>query len=122
MHAIDAVYHLIELPHLLYLLGIDIEQILLDGAIGPNAHDDYSGFLVMVAWAVDALQHVAGGTDNGYRATGGSDKPCFLEVPVLGEVFTKHIGIDEHSYDAGHRLLLAQFLGTAGSIVGHMRP
>ena len=47
VHAVNAVDDLIEAPHLLDLLGIDVEQILLDGAVGINAHDNHEAALTM---------------------------------------------------------------------------
>ena len=117
MHAVDTVHYFIEAPHLLYLLSVYVEQILLDGTVRAYTHNNHSGFLILIAWAVDALQHVAGGFDykNGTACRG--DKPCLLEVPVLGKVFAEHISIHEYTDDASDCLLLSQFLGTSGSIV-----
>ena len=117
MHAVDTVHYLIEAPHLLYLLSVYVEQILLDGTVRAYTHDNYSGFFVLIAWAVDALQHIAGGFDNGYSAACRGDEPCLLEVPVLGKVFAEYICIHEYTDDASDCLLLSQFLGTSGSIV-----
>ena len=59
MHAVDTVHYLIEAPHLLYLLSVYVEQILLDGTVRAYTHDNHSGFLILIAWTVDALQHVS---------------------------------------------------------------
>ena len=49
----------------------------------------------------------------------GRGQESFLShIPILGQVFTEMVGIDEDTNCLGYRLLLSQFLGTAGSKVG----
>ena len=46
---VDAVYHLVELPELLDVFGIEVEEILLQRAVGCDAEDDDTSPLVEVA-------------------------------------------------------------------------
>ena len=46
---VDAVYHLVELPELLDVFGIEVEEILLQRAVGCDAEDDDASPLVEVA-------------------------------------------------------------------------
>ena len=52
VHLVDAVDDGIQPAHFLKLLGIYVEQVLLDGAVGPDTHDYYACFLVVIALAV----------------------------------------------------------------------
>ena len=60
MQAVDAVNNLVEATHLLELLGIDIEEILLDGRVWTDAHHDDSSLLILIARAVDSLEDIVG--------------------------------------------------------------
>lgn len=71
---VDTVDDLVEAAHLLDLFGVDVEQVLLDGAIRTYSHYDNSSFLVLVAWAINLLQNIAGSTHNGNGAVGWRDK------------------------------------------------
>ena len=91
--AVNTVDDLVEAAHLLDLLGVDVEQVLLDGAIRTYTHNNNSSFLVLVAWAIYLLQNVAGCTHDGNGAVGWRDKSAFLEVPILGKVFAEGVGV-----------------------------
>ena len=62
---VDAVDDSIKAFQLLYLLGIHIEQVLLDGTVGCDAHDDDPTSFVLYARNKDAFQYVGSGLDNG---------------------------------------------------------
>ena len=91
--AVNTVDDLVKAAHLLDLFGVDVEQILLDGAIRTYSHNDNSSFFVLVAWAINLLQNVAGSTNDGNGAVGWRDKSAFLEVPILGKVFAEGVGV-----------------------------
>ena len=55
---VDAVYHLVELPELLDVFGIEVEEILLQRVVGCDTEDDDTSPLVEVALVVDAFQHL----------------------------------------------------------------
>ena len=69
MHSVNPVYHLVKPLHFLELFGIDVEEILLNGRVGTDAHDDDSGFLVLVALTIDFLKDLVRGLRNGYSRT-----------------------------------------------------
>ena len=117
---VDAVYHLVELPELLDVFGIEVEEILLQRAVGGDAEDDDASPLVEVALVVDAFQHLLRRLHDVDGGTAWRDKPLFLVSPALGQVFAEGIGGEEHPDDGCHRALLSQFLGTAAGIVRHM--
>ena len=117
LHPVNPVYHFVEPPHLLELLGIDVEEVLLDGRVRADTHDDDSGFLVLVALAVDFLQHLIGRLDDGDAGACRGDEPLLLEVPVLRQVLAESVRVQEYADDGGHRFLHPQLLGTAGGIV-----
>ena len=121
MQAIDAVDDLVEAAHLLELLGIDVEKVLLDGAVRTNAHDNDACLLILVALTIDLPEHPVGCLDDADGGTGGGKEAYLLIVPVLCQVLAEHVGIQEHSNDRGHRLLLSQLLRTTGSIVLQMK-
>ena len=53
MQSVNPVYHLVKPLHLLELFSVDVEEVLLDWRIGPDAHDDDSCLLVLVALTID---------------------------------------------------------------------
>ena len=73
LHTVNPVYYFIKPLHLLELLGVDVEEILLDGRVSTNAHDDDTCFFVLVALTIDGLQHLVGGLNDGYSGTGWGD-------------------------------------------------
>ena len=60
MQAVDAVNNLIETFHFLELFGIDVEEILLDGGVGADAHDNDAGLLILIARTIDSLKNIVG--------------------------------------------------------------
>ena len=117
---IDAVNNGIQTLHLLELFSIYVEQILLDGTVRPDSHNDDTSFLIMIALTVELLKHFIGSLDNSDGRAGRSDESHFLKVPVLRQVFSESIGVKEDTHNGSNRTLLAQFLSTSGSIVRHM--
>ena len=69
MHSVNPVYHLVKPLHFLELFSIDVEEILLNGRVGTDAHDDDSGFLVLVSLTIDFLKDLVRGLRNGYSGT-----------------------------------------------------
>ena len=65
VHAVDAVNDLVEPTHLLDLLSIGVEEVLLDGTVGADAHHDDTRFFVLIALQEDSLEHVSSGLNNG---------------------------------------------------------
>ena len=116
MQAIDTIYHLVQASHLLNGLCIRIEEILLNRTVRPDTHYDDTSLLVLVALTIDTLQHLAGSTHQGDCTIGRRDKPRLLEVPVLGQILTEHIGVEEHPHNRSDCLLLPQLLRTTGCI------
>ena len=74
---VDAVYHLVELPELLDVFGIEVEEILLQRAVGGDAEDDDASPLVEVALVVDAFQHLLRRLHDVDGGTAWRDKPLF---------------------------------------------
>ena len=93
LQAVDAIYHSIEATHLLYLLGIKVEEVLLQGGVGTYAHDNDACLLILIALPEDTLEHVGSCLHNADGAVGWGDEAGLLVVPVLGKVFAKYVGI-----------------------------
>ena len=93
VHFVDAVDDGIEAAHLLKLLGVDVEEVLLDGIAGTDSHDDDSCLLISVALPVNLFKHFACCLYDGGSAACGGDEPHLLIIPVLGEVFTERVGV-----------------------------
>lgn len=119
---VETVDHLIQSAQLLDLLGIHIEEVLLDGAVGSNAHDNHPTPLVLHPLNEYPVQHLACRLHNGDGGAGGSDEPLLVVFPVLQQVFPEGVAADKHTHDGGHRILSSQLLGTTAGIVGDMRP
>ena len=96
---VDTVDDGIKFAHFLELFGIRIKQVLLNGTIWPNSHDNDTSFFVMVALTIELLKNFVGCLYYGDGAAGWGDEPHFLKVPVLWQVFTEDIGIEEHSHN-----------------------
>ena len=121
VHAVNPVYHLVQTLHFLELLSIDIEEILLDRGVCPDAHHDDTSLLILITLAIDLLQHLMSRLDNGDALTRRSNQALLHEVPVLRQILAESICIQEHPNDRCHRLLLPQLLRTTGSIVLQMK-
>ena len=117
---VDAVDDSVKTLHLLELLGIEVEEIALDGTVGPNTHDNHSCLLVLIALAEHLLQDFRGRLYDLDSAARGYSQTLLLEVPVLRQVLAEEIGLQEYADDAGHAALLPKFLRTSGCIVGNM--
>ena len=87
MHAVDAVYHLVKSVHFLNLFGIDIKQILLNGTVRLDVHDNDTGLLVLITLTIDFLQHLISCLDNSDAGAGRRNKTLLQEIPVLWQVF-----------------------------------
>ena len=103
---VDAVNDGIQSLHLLKLFRIRVEQVLLNWAVRPDSHDYYTCFLIVIALTVEVLKNLIGSFDNGDCRTGRRNEPHFLKVPVLGQVFTESIGVEEYAYDRCNSTLL----------------
>lgn len=68
---VETVDHLVESAQLLDLLGIHIEEVLLDGAVGSNAHDNHPTPLVLSPLNEYPVQHLACRLHNGDGGAGG---------------------------------------------------
>ena len=109
---VEAVDHLVEPAQLLNLLGIHIEEVLLDGAVGSDAHDNHPTPLVLHPLNEDPIQHLACRLNNGDGGAGGGDEPLLVVFPVLQQVFPEGVAADKHTHDGGHRILSSQLLGS----------
>ena len=78
VQSVDSIHHGIQSLVLLYLFRIDVEQVLLEGRIGRDAHDNDSGFLVLIAWFEDASKYLCGRLDYECGGIRRCDEPCFL--------------------------------------------
>ena len=58
--------------------------------------------------------------DDGDGGAGRSNEPLLQKVPILWQVFTKSICIQENTNDRGHRVLHSQLLSATGCIVRDM--
>ena len=121
VHAVNSVYHLVQTLHLLELLGIDIEEILLNRGVCSDTHHDDTSLLVLIALTIDLLQYLISCLDNGDALTRRSNQALLHEVPVLRQILAESICIQEYPNDRCHRLLLPQLLRTTGSIVLQMK-
>lgn len=69
---VDAINDCIQLTHLLELFCIRVKQVLLNGTIWSNSHDNDTSFLVMVALTIELLKHIVGRLYYGDSAAGRS--------------------------------------------------
>ena len=115
---IDLIQHFVESFQLLVALCVVVDEVGLDARVGTDAHDNDASSLVMVALTEDA-PHAAGGCLHNLLGGVRRCKQSLLaHIPILWEVFTEMVGIDEDADGLSHRLLLAELLGTAGGKVG----
>lgn len=90
---VDVVDDGIEAAHLLELLSVGVEEILLYGVAGCNAHDNDSCFLILIPLLVDLLKEFVGSLYDGCGGTGGSKESCFLEVAILRQILPEGVGL-----------------------------
>ena len=115
---IDLIQHFVETFQLLVALCVVVDEVGLDARVGTDAHDDDASSLVMVALTEDAFHAAGGGLHNLLGGIGGGKQSLLAHIPILWEVFTEAVGIDEDADGLGYGLLLAELLGTAGGEVG----
>ena len=115
---VDFIQCLVEAFHLLMTLCIVVDEVRLNAIVWTDAHDDDSSTLVVIALTEDALRTTGGGLHDLLGRIGGGEKSFLSHVPVLRQVFTEMVGVDEDTNGLGYRLLFSQLLGTAGSKVG----
>ena len=116
--AIDLVKCLVDTLQLLETLGIVIDEIGLYAIIRTDAHDNNASTLIMESLTEDSLHAPDGRLDNLLGGVGWSKESFLGHIPVLGQILTEMVGVDEDTDRLGHRLLLPEFLGTAGGKVG----
>ena len=119
---VDAVDYLVKSFHLTNLLGSDIEEVLLDGALGTDAHHDDTCPLILHPLNEDPIQHLGGCLDDGDRRTGRGNQSQLVVLPVLQQVFAEGITADKDTYNRGDGILTTQLLGTSAGIVGNVSP
>ena len=71
---IDVVDHFVKSLHLFDLFGGDVEEVLLDGAVGTDTHHYDTCPLILHPLNEDPIQHLGGCLDDGDRGTGGGDE------------------------------------------------
>ena len=120
MQPVNPVNDLVEPLHFLELFGIDVEEVLLNRRIGTDSHDYYTGLLILITFTKDLLQHLISRLDDSDAGAGRRNETLLQEIPVLWQVFTESICIQEYANDGGHRILHPQLFSTAGSIVRDM--
>ncbi len=120
VETVDLIQCFIELLHLLVTLSVIVHEVRLYAVIGTDAHDDDTSPLVVIALPEDSLRTPCGRLYNLLGVIGRSEQPFLRHVPVLREVFTEMVGINEYAYGLGHGLLTPQFLGTPGRKVADM--
>ena len=52
LHSVNPIYNLIKPLHLLELLGIYIEEVLLNSRISPHPHHNHASLFILVALTV----------------------------------------------------------------------
>ena len=61
---VDAVDHFVKSFHLSDLLGGDVEEVLLDGTLGTDAHHDDTSPFILHALNEDPIQYLGGCLDD----------------------------------------------------------
>ena len=105
---VDAVDNFVKSFHLAGLLSGDIEEVLLDGAVGTDTHHDDTSPLILHTLNEYPIQHLSCCLNDGDRRTGGRDQSQLVVLPVLQQVFAEGIaGISfspaVHSVQHPHR-------------------
>ena len=119
---VDAIDYFVKYFHLTDLLGGNVEEVLLDGTLGTDAHHDDACPLILHPLNEDPIQHLGGCLDDGDRRTGGGDESQLVVLPVLQQVFAEGITADKDAYNRGDGILTTQFLGTSAGIVCNVSP
>ena len=119
---IDVVDHFVKSLHLFDLFGGDVEEVLLDGAVGTDTHHNDTSPLILYALNENPIQHLTGCLNDGDRRTGGRDQAQLVVLPVLQQVFAEGIAADKDTYNRGDSILFSQLLGTSTGIVGDVGP
>ena len=112
---VDAVNHIVKSLQLFDLIGSDIEEVLLDGAVRRDSHHNDTSPLILNTLNEDPIQHLTSCLNDGDRRTGGRDQAQLVVLPVLQEVFAEGITADKDTYNRGDGILTTQLLGTSAA-------
>ena len=113
---VDAVDHIVKSLQLFDLIGSDIEEVLLDGAVRRDSHHNDTSPLILYALNENPIQHLTGCLNDGDRRTGGRDQSQLVVLPVLQEVFAEGITTDKDTYNRGDGILFSQLLRTSAGV------
>ena len=119
---VDAVDHIVKSLQLFDLIGSDIEEVLLDGAVRRDSHHNDTSPLILNTLNEDPIQHLTSCLDDGDGRTGGGDESQLVVLPVLQQVFAEGITADKDAYYRGDGVLFPQLLGTSAGIVCNVSP
>ena len=119
---IDVVDHFVKSLHLFDLFGGDVEEVLLDGAVGTDTHHYDTCPLILNALNKNPIQHLGGCLDDGNCRAGRCDEAQFVVLPVLQQVFAEGITAHKDTHNRGDGILLSQLLGTSAGIVCNVSP
>ena len=109
---IDTIGHFVKSFHLTNLFSGDIEEVLLDGAVGTDTHHDDTSPFILHTLNEYPIQHLSCCLHDGNCRAGRCDEAQFVVLPVLQEVFAEGITADEDTYNRGDGVLFPQLLGT----------
>ena len=102
---VNPVNHFIEPLHLLELFSVDVEEVLLDGTVSTDAHDDDTRFLILIARPIYPFQSIDGSLCNGNGRAAGCNQSLLLKVPVLCKILPESIGVEENAHGRCNRTL-----------------
>ena len=99
---INLIQCLVEPFHLLMPLSVVVDEVRLYAIVWTDAHDDDTGTLVVVALSEDSFRTSGSRLNNLLGGISRSQKPFLCHIPVLGQVFTEMVGVDEHADGLSH--------------------
>ena len=99
---VDLVQSLVKPFHFLMPLCVVVNEVRLYAIIWTDTHDDDSCTFIVVALTEDSLCASGGHLYNLLGGISRSQKPFFGHVPVLGQVFTEMVGVDEDADGLGY--------------------
>lgn len=100
--AVYLIQDLVELLHLLMTLCIIIDEVRLDAGVRDDTHDDDTGPFILVALPEDPLRTSGGRLYDLLGVVGRGEKPFLTHIPVLWQIFTEMVGVNEDTDALGY--------------------
>ena len=120
-YAVDLVDSRVNLPHLLIVGSMEVDEVRLNGVVGTKIHDEHPSAFVLKTSDIGTFEAVDGSVDDGLCAVRRGEQSFGFVHAILRQIVAETVRVDEDTHKARHAVLLPELGGASRCIVGHMR-